>query len=187
MKQKELGATLSGVAKGTAYEMENLVSSVILGATKALKENKTETKIIGMGILGNVLADALDLDSMLAGIGLDGMGYDSFVDNISDVAMIGAGLSLYNKSMKNAEKIRKSQDSVDEILSDMFGIDISDDEDEKEEEPVIAAPQNPVKPKEVVYTEDQVKLMIAQAIERVNKQKEIKEKDNNNDDTEGKK
>lgn len=103
-------------------ELDNTVGNVILATVETAKANKTALKILGLGLMANVATHALDLDAMAEGVGLNKLvGIDAFIDNASDVAMLGAGAKIASDLSKNVLDALENRKTNDELMN-VFGI-----------------------------------------------------------------
>ncbi|MDK4523122.1 hypothetical protein [Fusobacterium necrophorum] len=119
-KSKMIVTTLASQA---VNELDNTLGNVILATVKTAKNNKNSLKVLGLGMAANATVHALDLDNMMSGVGLDKLvGIDAFVDNISDVAMLGAGAKLVHGLAKNVTNALENRKTNDELLT-AFGIE----------------------------------------------------------------
>lgn len=119
-KSKMIVTTLASQA---VNELDNTLGNVILATVETAKNNKSSLKVLGLGMAANAAVHALDLDNMMSGVGLDKLvGIDAFVDNISDVAMLGAGAKLVHDLAKNVTNALENRKTNDELLT-AFGIE----------------------------------------------------------------
>ncbi|CAL7871046.1 DUF937 domain-containing protein [Fusobacterium necrophorum subsp. funduliforme] len=119
-KSKMIVTTLASQA---VNELDNTLGNVILATVETAKNNKSSLKVLGLGMAANAAVHALDLDNMMSGVGLDKLvGIDAFVDNISDVAMLGAGAKLVHGLAKNVTNALENRKTNDELLT-AFGIE----------------------------------------------------------------
>lgn len=109
-------------------EVTDFGTSTALGIAKTMQESTWEKKVLIGGLIGNLAAGILDMDLPFVNLGVESMqGIDSFVDNVSDVAMGVAGASLAYKTANNIQQIHNSNKSLEEILQEM-GIEIETEE-----------------------------------------------------------
>lgn len=119
-KSKMIVTTLASQA---VNELDNTLGNIILATVETAKNNKSSLKVLGLGMAANAAVHALDLDNMMSGVGLDKLvGIDAFVDNISDVAMLGAGAKLVHDLAKNVTNALENRKTNDELLK-AFGIE----------------------------------------------------------------
>lgn len=162
-------------------EVTDFGTSTALGIAKTMQESTWEKKVLIGGLIGNLAAGILDMDLPFVNLGVESMqGIDSFVDNVSDVAMGVAGASLAYKTANNIQEIHNSEKSFEQILQEM-GLDLEDYEEEQkhikpniftemtpEQIATIFASKQNIKPakEEKELTEDEEKAMLKMLLKK---------------------